>query len=100
MQLTMSRLNAGSEVWCEKDMYPRLLTEMVGGIAEQRCACFEQRGWSNLRNVYPGCSPDAHRCKLIVKQPKSAEGAARTISTATVCLLDLSDSRTLRAFLD
>jgi hypothetical protein len=56
-------------------MYPRLLTEMVGGRAEQRCACFEQRGWSNLRKVYEGCKPDAHRCKLLVKEPEPVEGA-------------------------
>eukprot|EP00892_Ulva_mutabilis_P005609 jgi/Ulvmu1/341/UM001_0345.1 len=59
----------GSEVWCDDGMFPRKLTEMVGGKAEQRCACFKERGMSNLRQVYPGCKPVDTWCRL---QPEPA----------------------------
>jgi len=29
-----------------------------------RCVCFEEVGWSDLRQVYAGCSPEASRCKI------------------------------------
>jgi hypothetical protein len=74
---------AGAEVWCNDGLYPRKLTEMVSGVAEQRCACFEQQGWSNLRALYPGCEPAAHRCKLLTDAPASDQGAAT--GAATVC---------------
>jgi hypothetical protein len=57
--------DAGSEVWCDDTSYPRLLTEMINGKAEQRCACFKTLGWSDLRKVYDGCNADSHRCGII-----------------------------------
>jgi len=30
-----------------------------------RCVCFEEVGWSDLRQVYEGCSPEATRCKIV-----------------------------------
>lgn len=62
-------------MWCDDGQYPRELTEMVGGKAEQRCACFEQPGWSNLRKVYPACEPSAHRCKLLAEEDAPAQAA-------------------------
>lgn len=55
---------AGAEVWCDGELYPRLLTETINGVAESRCACFQEVGWSNLRKLYRGCHPEKHRCKL------------------------------------
>lgn len=50
---------------------------MVAGKAEQRCACFKEMGWSNLRQVYPGCKPDKTRCKLQPKAEAQAEEGAK-----------------------
>jgi hypothetical protein len=63
MRLTRHKC-AGSEVWCDGELYPRLLTEMIHGKAEHRCACFKERGWSDLRRLYPDCAPTLHRCNL------------------------------------
>jgi hypothetical protein len=30
-----------------------------------RCVCFEEVGWSDLRQVYSGCPPEASRCKIV-----------------------------------
>jgi hypothetical protein len=35
-----------------------------GGAGAWRCVCFEEVGWSDLRQVYEGCAPDATRCKI------------------------------------
>lgn len=32
-------------------------------------------GWSDLRQVYEGCRPDAHTCRL--PKPKEAEGVKK-----------------------
>ena len=68
------------QVWCNEGHFPRLLTEHVddgsrsalpmdGGSADRktrtRCACFDTRGWSNMRQIYKGCKPDEQRCKII-----------------------------------
>jgi hypothetical protein len=34
------------------------------GASAWRCVCFEEVGWSDLRQVYDGCAPDATRCKV------------------------------------
>ena len=57
-------------MWCDNDQYPRNLTEIIGEKAEHRCACFKERGSSRLRQLYPGCKPDATRCML---QPPAQE---------------------------
>jgi len=67
----------GGEVWCTEG-YPRLTVEYIDDVlpkdrsnkdkerkTRERCACFETRGWSDMRKVYKGCKPDAQRCKVI-----------------------------------
>lgn len=63
----------GGVVWCPDGMYPRKIQEddsdlrdpnEVGGPPiKWRCACFKELGWSDLRQVYDDCDPDAHECR-------------------------------------
>ena len=70
IDVTARTVRAGTEVWCSDTQYPRILTEMVNGKAERRCACFEKMGWNDMRQVYRDCKPDAHRCKVQDDQAK------------------------------
>jgi hypothetical protein len=39
-------------VWCDGGRYPRkLYVNMVNGQPNWRCACFEELGWSDIRQV-------------------------------------------------
>jgi hypothetical protein len=52
-------------VWCDGDAYPRkVFTQLPGGKPTTKCACFEDLGWSDIRQIYPDCAPDAHSCKV------------------------------------
>ncbi|KAM7464307.1 hypothetical protein LguiA_032428 [Lonicera macranthoides] len=59
----------GSEVWCEKNMYPRLVERphqiALTGKMSKRCACFpeSQLGQPGLQ-LYSGCDYFAHLCRL------------------------------------
>ncbi|GFR42030.1 hypothetical protein Agub_g2847 [Astrephomene gubernaculifera] len=72
----------GSTVWCEGGAYPRkLISTLPGGsggpagasgaasapgkTTTSRCACFEEVGWSDVRQLYAGCPPDQHSCKIL-----------------------------------
>ncbi len=37
--------------------------------------CLQEVGWSDLRQVYEGCKPDARTCRL--PKPKEEEGAKK-----------------------
>lgn len=53
----------GGVVWCENGLHPRkVIEEVSGGPPNSRCACFEDVGWSDVRQLYPGCDPKASRC--------------------------------------
>ncbi|KXZ41727.1 hypothetical protein GPECTOR_302g822 [Gonium pectorale] len=55
----------GGTVWCDDGAYPRkVLTQLPGGNPTTRCACFKEIGWSDVRQVYPGCAPDASQCSV------------------------------------
>lgn len=52
-------------MWCEDGAYPRkVFLQLPGGKPTTKCACFKELGWSDLRQVYEGCAPDAHSCKV------------------------------------
>lgn len=54
----------GGSVWCDNNWYPRLIfQDNLGSKPTSRCACFEGIGWSDIRQVYPNCSPDASECR-------------------------------------
>jgi predicted heme/steroid binding protein len=59
----------GSEVWCEKNMYPRLVERpleiALTGKMSKRCACFteSQLDQPGLQ-LYAGCDYLAHLCRL------------------------------------
>lgn len=54
----------GGEVWCKDGLHPRRVMEPSPGTKPKtRCACFKDVGWSDLRQLYQDCSPDATRCK-------------------------------------
>lgn len=72
----------GSTVWCDGGAYPRKVTltpppgaEVSPSAPRTKCACFQEVGWSDLRQVYEGCRPDAHTCRL--PKPKEAEGVKK-----------------------
>ncbi|EFJ48787.1 hypothetical protein VOLCADRAFT_90628 [Volvox carteri f. nagariensis] len=56
----------GGTVWCDGGAYPRkVFMQLPGGNKPTtKCACFQELGWSDLRQVYPDCAPDAHSCKV------------------------------------
>lgn len=55
---------AGGAVWCDDEMYPRkVFQQLPGGQPNTRCACFKEIGWSDYRQLYPDCKPDAHECQ-------------------------------------
>ena len=56
--------DTGGEVWCERDAgYPRKeLTHGSNGKPRVRCACFPDEGFSDNRQLYPGCASNARRC--------------------------------------
>eukprot|EP00198_Chlamydomonas_reinhardtii_P006359 XP_001695695.1 predicted protein [Chlamydomonas reinhardtii] len=62
----------GGTVWCDGGAYPRkLFGQLPGGKPTTRCACFKELGWSDLRQVYPGCAPDATTCKVEQEKTKA-----------------------------
>ncbi|PNH05572.1 Neuferricin [Tetrabaena socialis] len=55
----------GGTVWCDGGAHPRkVFLQLPGGKPTTRCACFAEIGWSDLRQIYPDCSPEAHTCKV------------------------------------
>ena len=53
----------GGEVWCDANKgYPRKDVSHVNGKPRVRCACFPDAGFSDQRQLYPGCPNDARRC--------------------------------------
>eukprot|EP00798_Chlamydomonas_sp_ICE-L_P024445 gene24445-10045_t len=55
----------GGFAWCSDDMYPRKLHILEeDNTPTTRCACFEQIGWSDLRELYPGCKPNSNSCQV------------------------------------
>lgn len=71
-------------MWCDGGAYPRILTEMIHGKREERCACFAERGWSELRRLYPACAPDAHRCNTSAAPIAAARGIADMADEAAI----------------
>lgn len=55
---------AGGAVWCDGGQYPRKVFEKLpGGQPHTRCACFATPEWSDQRQLYSGCAPDASECQ-------------------------------------
>ncbi|GLC60265.1 hypothetical protein PLESTB_001592300 [Pleodorina starrii] len=55
----------GGTVWCDGGAYPRkVFLQLPGGKPTTKCACFAELGWSDIRQVYPDCAPDATSCKV------------------------------------
>lgn len=76
----------GGRVWCEGGRYPRkLYVNMVNGRPNWRCACFEELGWSDLRQVYTGCEPDEHSCST---DPSLDEAASKASDEAVMSLMN------------
>lgn len=54
----------GSTVWCDGGAHPRrLMVQAPDGTSTARCGCFEEAGWSDLRQLYQECAPDATECQ-------------------------------------
>ncbi|KAL6751547.1 cytochrome b5-like heme/steroid binding domain-containing protein [Haematococcus lacustris] len=65
----------GGVVWCEGGRYPRkIFTQADGGQPTTRCACFDEMGWSDTRQVYENCRPEAHECATSPPGPAPAAG--------------------------
>lgn len=55
-------------MWCEGGMHPRYTFYKQEGEEELfKCGCFEDVGWSDYRQLYPECEPEASSCKIIEK---------------------------------
>lgn len=56
----------GGWVSCnEENLRPRkIFFQLPGGKPAQRCACMDGIGWSDVRQVYPNCSPEAQACQV------------------------------------
>lgn len=68
---------AGGTVWCDAGAYPRrVFTQDANNRPMTRCLCFKELGWSDLRQVYSGCKPDAHECK-VAKDGETTAGARK-----------------------
>jgi hypothetical protein len=49
-------------------MHPRYTFYKQEGEEELfKCGCFEDVGWSDYRQLYPECEPEASSCKIIEK---------------------------------
>ncbi|KAG2495230.1 hypothetical protein HYH03_006504 [Edaphochlamys debaryana] len=60
----------GGSVWCDDGQYPRkITTSLPDGKPTARCACFKDVGWSDVRQIYKGCHPEATHCKVLDEQP-------------------------------
>ncbi|KAG1677123.1 hypothetical protein FOA52_000929 [Chlamydomonas sp. UWO 241] len=55
----------GGHVSCDgENTRPRkIFVQLPGGKPATRCACMQGDGWSDVRQVYPGCSPSAQVCQ-------------------------------------
>lgn len=54
----------GGFVWCDGGRYPRkVFAQQADGAPATRCGCFDQVGWSDLRQLYPDCHPEATECR-------------------------------------
>lgn len=53
-------------MWCDgEDLRPRkIFIQLPGGKPAERCACMEGIGWSDVRQVYPDCAPEAKSCQV------------------------------------
>jgi hypothetical protein len=71
----------GGHVSCEgENTRPRkIFVQLPGGKPATRCACMQGDGWSDVRQVYPKCSPSSQVCqtsppsKPAVKQVQAQE---------------------------
>ena len=65
----------GGRLWCAPGWYPRKVTAANGaGTASASCQCFDEVGFSDVRAVYPGCSPTASECKVGTAKGKEGPG--------------------------
>ncbi|GAX82131.1 hypothetical protein CEUSTIGMA_g9559.t1 [Chlamydomonas eustigma] len=56
----------GGFVSCDgENKYPRkIFSQLPGGKPSSRCACMEGVGWTDFRQVYSNCTPDAKVCQV------------------------------------
>ncbi|MEW5320470.1 MAG: hypothetical protein WDW38_011540 [Sanguina aurantia] len=54
----------GGLVWCSDSWHPRrIFQQLPGGKPSTRCACFADIGWSDIRQIYEGCTAEAEQCR-------------------------------------
>jgi len=65
---------SGGFVWCDGGHFPRkIFTQLSTGQPTTRCACFGDFGWSDIRQIYPGCEPQDTECRTLPPGPAVQE---------------------------